>query len=99
LDAPAFAVRAGSFQCVWFFSLGKKLHQPVIDWWRRDHADTADCEIAVNARQLPQLTAVAAKNGAKKNVRGNKALEQVSSGFSYLRAICVSSQQMTSEVS
>jgi hypothetical protein len=27
-----FAVAAGSFQCVWFFSLGERHHKPVFEW-------------------------------------------------------------------
>lgn len=28
----AFDVAAGSFQCVWFFSLGERHHKPVFEW-------------------------------------------------------------------
>jgi hypothetical protein len=33
-DGPSsvFAVAAGSFQCVWFFSLGERHHKPVFEW-------------------------------------------------------------------
>merc|ERR1712216_395812 len=41
-----FAVRAGSFQCVWFFSLGNRHQQPVVEWWQREHSGSATCAIA-----------------------------------------------------
>jgi hypothetical protein len=72
-SAPAFEVRAGSFQCVWFFSLGKRYQQPTINWWRREHADGAECEIAANARELPQLTAIVAKRKDEKGKQSDTA--------------------------
>jgi hypothetical protein len=53
-DVP-LPVAAGSFQCVWLFCLTAAHTQPVLEWWRREVAPTADCVLAASHRELPQL--------------------------------------------
>jgi hypothetical protein len=71
----AFAVRAGSFQCVWFFSVGKAWQEPTVEWWRRTHEATALCAICAEASDLPQLTALATRARGKKKGRRREAEE------------------------
>ena len=55
VPAGGYAVRAGSFQCVWFFSAGDKHHKWVVEWWGKEHAGSADCCVAGDPQDLPQL--------------------------------------------
>eukprot|EP00955_Chlamydomonas_euryale_P108875 365887-Chlamydomonas_euryale.AAC.1 len=54
-NSSTFSVNAGSFQCVWFFSLGAAHHKVIIEWWRSQRAPTADCVIAAEPADLPQV--------------------------------------------
>ena len=62
----ALDVRAGKFQAIWFVSLGASHQAPVLEWWRRIHADRAECVVAASPTELPQLAAGIAKKKRKR---------------------------------
>uniref|UniRef100_A0A7S1SHB1 Uncharacterized protein n=1 Tax=Tetraselmis chuii TaxID=63592 RepID=A0A7S1SHB1_9CHLO len=76
--AVGFEVRAGSFQCVWFFSLGNKHQKPVLDWWHKTlnpnnalsvGLQPIDYTVAAYAHELPQLTAVQKATPAERRLK------------------------------
>ena len=57
-SGKGYKVGAGSFQCVWFFSLGMELHDKVIASWHSVMRDSVSYAIiAENVKDLPQLQA------------------------------------------
>ena len=55
LSKAGHAVRAGSFQCIWFFSAGTKHQKWVVEWWAKQHGANVDCMVAAQPTDLPQL--------------------------------------------
>lgn len=50
-----FQVFSGSFQCVWFMSLGSLYHDTIIAYWVKKFKDIAHCKIDTDPEKLPQL--------------------------------------------
>ncbi|EFJ45758.1 hypothetical protein VOLCADRAFT_105839 [Volvox carteri f. nagariensis] len=78
--AAAFQVAAGSFQCVWFVGLGERHQKHVVEWWRQRHADSADCVIVGNVKDLPVLTAAKKLTPAERRWRKKQAALQQGGG-------------------
>lgn len=74
--SPAFSVAAGSFQCVWFVSLGEPHHKPVVEWWRAEAARGAldgSAALASDVADLPQLHASPRVTPAERRWRKKQA--------------------------
>jgi hypothetical protein len=52
-----FAVAAGSFQCVWIFSLGERHHKPVFEWVQQQLAQQQQGEDAEGAAAVAAAAA------------------------------------------
>ena len=76
----AIEVAAGSFQCVWFFSLGSAHQQPVMDWFRKQSTEDAGCLLAGSVAELPQLTAAPKLTPAERRWRKKQAAMQQDAG-------------------
>jgi hypothetical protein len=52
-----FQVFSGSFQCVWFMSLGEQHHDMIVNYWKKKFVHIAHCRINIDPENLPQLMA------------------------------------------
>eukprot|EP00873_Tetraselmis_striata_P003891 jgi/Tetstr1/424155/TSEL_014761.t1 len=85
-----FDVRAGSFQCVWFFSMGNKHQKPVLEWWRRaaqgqpsddsPGREPPEYTIASDVKELPQLMAVKKATPAERRRKKKMAQQRTAQG-------------------
>ncbi|GAX73251.1 hypothetical protein CEUSTIGMA_g705.t1 [Chlamydomonas eustigma] len=67
-EVHSFKVAAGSFQCVWFLSMGGIPQQAAtVEWWRKNIGEAAaECVIVTDVKELPQLMAAPKSSPAER---------------------------------
>lgn len=63
-----FEVAAGSFQCVWFVSLGPTHQQPIVEWWRKS-IESSTAAAAAAAVPRPEAGAEGGVGGPLRGIR------------------------------
>jgi hypothetical protein len=74
----SFKVAAGSFQCVWFLSLGGIPQQAAaVEWWQKNVAgEGAECVVVSDVKELPRLMAAPEATPAERRWKKKLATQQ-----------------------